>query len=761
VSAPGDVFDDLEVIDRIFDGVKHWSVDFWTRPLAFQEFAVHPDHMQNVRLTPRQLHAVHSFLGDDPVMMFDRQSTLPHLCTLAWGKGSGKNMVGTTIQAYLLYVLLCMRNPLDYFGFPEGESVDMVNVAANATQAKRNFFDKFTRRVKAWKWLKANFDIFQAGRPLSTTPNARGVLKITEDSVECDAGVKCVSAHSDSKGYEGYSILFFAMDEASSWETEYVQIEGGDLVAVSKAHAIYDTLRTSALSRSWMWRGLIISYPRQEDDFTLGLAQDIIDGKKEGYADIAATWEVKPDHLWSNPTKFEHKIVRPTGVQLIYPPMDFFTEFRDYPQQSELKYACVPSRTKAYFIYNSLKIHEAASEALVPIAKLKPVEIVGRTPDHAKQTAYRGYEVLDIREVPPEHDYYCHLDLAVSSDTAVMVVAHGEPWEAEVIVPNDEGEVNKLRVTTRVVVDQIVQWAPDNNHLISTLNIDEVLEKLDRKLHFRFIQYDQFQSSYVLEKAARKGKSAGKHNVNNNDYFLLRALINAGAIIYPKHDLLLLELEKLIWNGKRVEHTAHYCFTGDTRIPLLDGTVQTMTELADREAWVYSARPDGSIVPGRARGFRSGWATDFVDVILDNGSTARCTPEHRWMLRDGTYKMAKDLTPGDRLMPCYRRSVHGREYVTDRNDRRTYTHRMVEEGLRGPIPEGVDVHHIKVAAVIPVRLSVAVPVYDLEVEGWSNFALDIGPVVHNSKDVSDCVAGLCQAILSGFGERRQKVKFWF
>lgn len=48
----------------------------------------------------------------------------------------------------------------------------------------------------------------------------------------------------------------------------------------------------------------------------------------------------------------------------------------------------------------------------------------------------------------------------------------------------------------------------------------------------------------------------------------------------------------------------------------------------------------------------------------------------------------------------------------------------------------------KVRAVIPVKLDTPVPVYDLEVDEWHNFALAAGVFVHNSKDVADALCGM-------------------
>ena len=48
----------------------------------------------------------------------------------------------------------------------------------------------------------------------------------------------------------------------------------------------------------------------------------------------------------------------------------------------------------------------------------------------------------------------------------------------------------------------------------------------------------------------------------------------------------------------------------------------------------------------------------------------------------------------------------------------------------------------KVRAIIHVHLPSPVPVYDLEVDLWSNFALASGVFVHNSKDTADATAGV-------------------
>ncbi|MGB8698188.1 MAG: DNA topoisomerase (ATP-hydrolyzing) subunit B [Thermosynechococcaceae cyanobacterium] len=103
------------------------------------------------------------------------------------------------------------------------------------------------------------------------------------------------------------------------------------------------------------------------------------------------------------------------------------------------------------------------------------------------------------------------------------------------------------------------------------------------------------------------------------------------------------------------------CFAGDTLVALADGRhisfKQIMAEQAEGKAhFCYTIRHDGSIglAPIINPRLTKTNAT-VVRVTLDNGETLVCTPEHRFMLRDGTYKAAADLTPNDSLMPLYRK----------------------------------------------------------------------------------------------------------
>lgn len=101
----------------------------------------------------------------------------------------------------------------------------------------------------------------------------------------------------------------------------------------------------------------------------------------------------------------------------------------------------------------------------------------------------------------------------------------------------------------------------------------------------------------------------------------------------------------------------HLCLTGDMTVKLLDGTYKTMKELSDsgEDVWVYSIdTTTGEIVPGLAeKPHLTGYRSDIVKITFDNGKTIKCTSNHKILMRDCTYKEAKDLIYGDSCMPIY------------------------------------------------------------------------------------------------------------
>lgn len=172
------------------------------------------------------------------------------------------------------------------------------------------------------------------------------------------------------------------------------------------------------------------------------------------------------------------------------------------------------------------------------------------------------------------------------------------------------------------------------------------------------------------------------------------AFNEAMAIIYS-------QCQNNKFTGLAFSFGAGMCIHGDTKIPLLDGTVKTMKELAenysDKSFWVYSCKEDGTIVPGKAHSpVKTKTVSKRIELTLDNDEKLECTLDHKIMMKNGSYVEAQNLQVGDSLMPFYRRKVFNttQDYEQVYNvSKWKFTHRLVCKYFND-VPVGNHVHHI-------------------------------------------------------------------
>ena len=146
------------------------------------------------------------------------------------------------------------------------------------------------------------------------------------------------------------------------------------------------------------------------------------------------------------------------------------------------------------------------------------------------------------------------------------------------------------------------------------------------------------------------------------------------------------------------------CVVPETQVPLLSGLTKTVKELIDDYSkgiknYVYSIdESTKNIVPGEIE-----WAgftrmnTEVIRVHLYNNQYIDCTPDHRFMLRDGTWVEAQNLVVGASLMPhetAHNSSVTKIEILNEKRD-----------------------------------------TCDITIKQHHNFATTAGVIIHNSEDV--------------------------
>ena len=113
------------------------------------------------------------------------------------------------------------------------------------------------------------------------------------------------------------------------------------------------------------------------------------------------------------------------------------------------------------------------------------------------------------------------------------------------------------------------------------------------------------------------------------------------------------------------------CFSGDTKIALADGRNLSFIELIEEDKlgkinYCYTIKEDGSMGIEIIKNPRiTKRDVEVIKIILDNNEEILCTPDHNFMLKDGSYIQAKNLTTNISLMPLYKQlSKKGKEGVT-------------------------------------------------------------------------------------------------
>ncbi len=203
---------------------------------------------------------------------------------------------------------------------------------------------------------------------------------------------------------------------------------------------------------------------------------------------------------------------------------------------------------------------------------------------------------------------------------------------------------------------------------------------------------------------------AGSIDIENNIVYhegvFKRIFTNLGYTAEPFNEamgIIYSQCQNEQFTGLAFSFGAGMCIRGDTKISLLNGEKKTIKELSelssDQKYWVYSCKEDGTIVPGLAYNAHKVKTSKMIRIWLDNQKYLDCTEDHKIMMRDGSYKEAKNLKEKDSLMPLYLRDGGSDlpgyyRYYDNCNKGWKYVHRMVHENINDQIiPKNSVIHH--------------------------------------------------------------------
>ena len=442
---------------------------------------------------------------------------------LQLGKGSGKDFTSTVACSYIVYKLLCLKDPARYFGKPSGDAIDIINVAINAQQAKNVFFKGFKSKIERSPWFAGKF-------------------YAKAESIEFDKGITVYSGHSERESHEGLNLILAVLDEISGFANEVGT--GND--QGKTADNIYKAFRASVDSRyPDLGKVALLSFPRYPGDFISQRYDDVIADKEvvtkthtfvmnpdlpEDQAGNSLTIEWDEDSIISYKYPGVFALKRPTWVVNPTRKIDdfklaFFTDMGDAMQ----RFACIPTFASDAFFKQRDKVQQAMSIR-------NPIDSVRRFEETFKPD--------------PDKVYYVHADLAQKHDKCAVAIAHVEKWVNIQVVKDYE------QIAPIVVVDAVAWWEPRIEGPVDLSEVKQWIQNL-RRLGFNIgqVSFDRWQSFDIQNELKAIGMRTDTVSVAKKHYEDMAMLIYEDRLVMPAIDLLFEELTELkIVKQNRVDH---------------------------------------------------------------------------------------------------------------------------------------------------------------------------------------------------------------
>ena len=442
---------------------------------------------------------------------------------LQLGKGSGKDHTSTIGCAYLVYKLMCLKDPAKYFGKPPGDSIDIINIAINAQQAKTVFFKNFKTKIQRSPWFAGKYD-----------------SKV--DAVEFDKAITVYSGHSERESHEGLNLILAILDEISG----FAQTSNSGNENAKTGDAIYKAFRASVDSRFPDYgKVVLLSFPRYPGDFISKRYDEVVAEKEvetkthtfiinpelpPDHEDNQFQIEWTEDHILSYKYPGVYAIKRPTWEANPTRSIDdfkvaFMTDYNDAMQ----RFACMPSFMSDAFFKQKDKLERAMCRHN-PIDNFKRIEEVFQPQE-------------DVR-------YFLHADLAQKHDKCAIAIAHVDKW-VQVRTFNDYTQIHPF-----VIVDAVVWWEPRKEGPVDLSEVKEWIISFRRQgFRIGMITFDRWQSFDIQQELKSVGIKAETLSVGKKHYEDLAMLVYEDRVLMPHIDILLAEMSELrIVSDKKVDH---------------------------------------------------------------------------------------------------------------------------------------------------------------------------------------------------------------
>ena len=507
--------------------------EFDERPVDLRTFVTSPDYLGLPPLSELQYELIEKssqiykeatlkkLFGEEEGSIRFKQTCNEVIAQL--GKGSGKDYCSTISVSYIVYLLLCLKDPATYYGKPPGDSIDILNVAINAQQASNVFFKGFKTRIERSPWFIGKYE-----------------AKASE--VKFDKSITVHSGHSERESWEGYNVIVVVLDEISGFSIE--NTTGHDQAKTGEA--IYDMYRASVASRfPDFGKVILLSFPRFKNDYIQTHYESVIAEKEtvirsilmkmdedlpdntEGN-EITVEWE--EDHIKSYLYPKTYAIKRPTwDINPTKKIEDFKVDFYRNSLDALGRFACMPPEAVDAFFKSREKIEKAFYKMNIAVDQFGRLE--------------------EWFQPEKDKEYFIHVDLAQKHDHCAVALAHVNHW-VNVKVTSEYSQPAPI-----VEVDAVRFWTPTADKSVDFTEVkDYILSLKTRGFNIKVCTFDRWNSHDMMQQLKQYGINTELLSVAKRHYDDMAMIVAEERVSGPAIKLLIDELLQLRIMRDKVDH---------------------------------------------------------------------------------------------------------------------------------------------------------------------------------------------------------------
>ena len=456
-----------------------------------------------------------SYIGEDNYYDLEVNKYHNYLAHGLYNHNSGKDTMSVHATLYVVYLLLCCKNPLSLFKGVTSDYIDILNVAYNYRQAIDVFMAKLILSVKNWRWLRNKYKYIDSGKTLKNDKKyeTMDVVNIKQDRIVFPKFIRAMAKCSQQDAAEGTNLLVWIADEFSAFS---------DKNSKSNAMEMFDTLRTSSTTRFQNYgKGFVISFTRYKNDPILRLIKQY-ENNPNVYTDIASTFEVKPKSAFSGEWGTWN------GISM---PKSFIADFERDPEGSKAKYLCQPPDAEDPWITETQFIDSSFIERVPMFEFTESINTTINGNMVTKELVRKNFNI-------PDKMFVLAGDIGLTTDRSVITMWHDESS----YLPDNT-------VIKHYVQDFILSWVPDKkqNRKVDINNIEYIIRKIifEYNIPISGVYFDHFNSAQLLDLLASKGIVSQQHTLKAEDFSRFKVLLYTKSLNFIKESVQESELRGL------------------------------------------------------------------------------------------------------------------------------------------------------------------------------------------------------------------------